>query len=623
MTSGLARGGIVMNKTIETHGEGRKTLSFHPTRVGRIKEISDTGRLCSELPMAVVALLILAVLFTSVHAQPPGGIIQYEIETVYEAALVADINPGPAHAIKILYGIAPYNQYALGFGGALYFQANDGQSGAELWRTAGNGAELVADIVPGPEGSAPHAFAVYQNALYFAATTPETGKALFRYDGTVVSLAADIEPGPNDGIIGGLTVYNGDLYFTYRPSGERIQVWRFDGISAAPVAAINQTVLEEAAFSIEAGARTFAVFDGTLFYILKGILPNRYGLWAYDGASVQKIVNLTGENDIVERAFDLGVYNDALYFGVVGQKEDGNSWERRDELWKYDGKSSPNKVAVLDDWNAYSFSQPVQFQVFENRLYFKAGCRLFRYDGLSVHNVNASLTTLPSCASQLSLYGLNQLYFTGFFNDWQSREPYFFDGTQASLIKNIMPDTAHPPGSFPTVAVQVGDRLYFFAEDVDHGRELWSVRPHHILNIYASFGLLWEDQLRWPMVESVRDLVLATYLVVEGDTPQLIARQAVRLPAEPEQLRLSVLEIDQNRYELPDAFGLLSVLFDRKTGDRLDVGVGVFGVLTNESRDVITRTATVHGHRKEFPHVMSARIQDLPRARPVREVPER
>jgi ELWxxDGT repeat protein len=545
-------------------------------------------------------------------------IIKYYFETVLNPALVADLNPGPAHAYEIPFGIANRNSWGCGFAGALYFQANDGQSGAELWRTTGAGAELVADIEPGPSGSAPHAFAVYQDSLYFAATTWETGEELFRYDGTTVSLAADIEPGPDGGKIAGLTVYKDALYFTRQAPGEKKKVWRFDGTSVVPVAAINQT--EYASFKTM--GRTFTVFDGRLFYILE---KPPYELWAYDGANAQLIANLSPENDFSSYNLGLGVYKGALYFGVVGSKPEKP--EKQDELWRYNVQAAPKKIekiATLDGGSilTQTGSQPADFQVFQGWLYFSTTIgTLYRYDGAGVPEpVSQSSPTIPTQVRNLSLYaekgGLSLLYFAASSNNVLSSEPYVFNGVEASLIKNIMPENGGVyPGSLPTRAVQVGDRLYFFAQDAEHGYELWNVRPERILKINAILVPIWEDAAAWPVAEGVRDLVLATYLVTEGQTPRLVARKAVRLPVEPEFLRFPVLEIDQSRYALPDAFGLLSVVFDRRTGEKLDVGVQVFGVSTDDARVAIQQTVAAHRDKALFQPVMAARIQVLDTAR--------
>jgi len=59
--------------------------------------------------------------------------------------------------------------------GALYFGADDGQTGLELWRTNGTpeGTVLVKDVVPGAESSGSRLLAVFADRLVFAASSPD------------------------------------------------------------------------------------------------------------------------------------------------------------------------------------------------------------------------------------------------------------------------------------------------------------------------------------------------------------------------------------------------------------------------------------------------------------------
>ena len=55
---------------------------------------------------------------------------------------------------------------------------------------------LVADIEPGPAGSDPESFTVFNNLLYFSASTIDLGREIWRYDGSAPPGAImDICPG--------------------------------------------------------------------------------------------------------------------------------------------------------------------------------------------------------------------------------------------------------------------------------------------------------------------------------------------------------------------------------------------------------------------------------------------
>jgi ELWxxDGT repeat protein len=91
--------------------------------------------------------------------------------------LVKDIRSG-LDASNYPNGSNPAN--LVGLNGVLFFTADDGVHGRELWRTNGNGdAVLIEDLVAGPGSSLPQNLFPRANALFFSATTA-TGRELWR-----------------------------------------------------------------------------------------------------------------------------------------------------------------------------------------------------------------------------------------------------------------------------------------------------------------------------------------------------------------------------------------------------------------------------------------------------------
>src|SRR6266853_1734002 len=131
---------------------------------------------------------------------------------------VKDINPSPG-AGSSPRGLTVFNN-------ALYFSASDGSTGVELWKTDGTegGTERVKDIAPGvgsiggilePLSSSPSGFTVFNNALYFSADDGVSGRELWKTDGTEggTALVKDINP-TADSSPSGLKVFGNALYFS-------------------------------------------------------------------------------------------------------------------------------------------------------------------------------------------------------------------------------------------------------------------------------------------------------------------------------------------------------------------------------------------------------------------------
>ena len=82
-------------------------------------------------------------------------------------------------------------------GTSLYFSANDGVSGVELWRTTGSAPVLVKDIEPGAGSSWPHAFVQLDSRVFFAAVTTRYGIELWKTTGNAsgTGLVRDVRSG--------------------------------------------------------------------------------------------------------------------------------------------------------------------------------------------------------------------------------------------------------------------------------------------------------------------------------------------------------------------------------------------------------------------------------------------
>jgi len=93
-------------------------------------------------------------------------------------------------------------------GGTLFFSADDGINGRELWKSDGTaaGTVMVEDINPGPatcfpSGIASGSLTAMCGTLFFSADDGTHGRELWKSDGTTAGtvLVKDINPGSGGG----------------------------------------------------------------------------------------------------------------------------------------------------------------------------------------------------------------------------------------------------------------------------------------------------------------------------------------------------------------------------------------------------------------------------------------
>src|SRR5205085_876186 len=124
-------------------------------------------------------------------------------------------------------------------GGTLYFRANDGANGYELWRSDGTaaGISLVEDILPGGGGSNLSNLTDVGGTLYFSAYDGANGTELWRSDGTAAGtlLVADLIPGSGDGSLAGLTAIGDTVFFAMTDATRGRELWDFREDTTATV----------------------------------------------------------------------------------------------------------------------------------------------------------------------------------------------------------------------------------------------------------------------------------------------------------------------------------------------------------------------------------------------------
>ena len=143
-----------------------------------------------------------------------------------------DIATSLVHKIKVFKDV---NSIIPG-GSVIYFVADDGVHGMELWKSDGTaeGTVMVKDLHEGMTGTPFQSFKNVNDILYFVADDGIHGAELWRTDGTDAGtiILKDIHAGTGDPSIRELTEFNGKLYFSADDGIHGKELWTSDGTSS-------------------------------------------------------------------------------------------------------------------------------------------------------------------------------------------------------------------------------------------------------------------------------------------------------------------------------------------------------------------------------------------------------
>jgi ELWxxDGT repeat protein len=183
----------------------------------------------------------------------------------------------------------------------------------------------VIDINPGPDPSNPTAWVQLGPKIYFGADNGADGAELYSYDGQTTSIVKDINPGAAASSPEDLVVIGGKILFT-ADDGTGRELWRSDGTDAGTqmVEDINPT---GKSFPDQLTLRTsktiyFVADDGT----------NGVELWKSNGtAKGTKMVEDINPGDADSAPAELTAFKNGLFLFTADNGTNGR------EMWRTDG----------------------------------------------------------------------------------------------------------------------------------------------------------------------------------------------------------------------------------------------------------------------------------------------
>jgi ELWxxDGT repeat protein len=307
------------------------------------------------------------------------------------AMLVKDINPGGydcSMGVCAFYSASPIQLTPVN--STLFFSADDGATGRELWKSDGTpaGTMLVKDIRPGTAGAGLAQLTNVAGTLFFIANDGANGSELWKSDGTPAgtALVKDIAAGASDANIGWLTAVGGRLFFAASDATTGSELWTSDGTPAG-------TTLVKDIFPGAADANPSELTDvsGTLFFAASDGASG-YELWKSDGTSagttLVKDIN-PGSHDSIPT--ELTNISGRLLFVA----RDGASGA---EPWISDGSAS-GTFEIQDIAPGATGSHPTKFASTSDQIYFIAN------EG----QAGRSLWSLPFTTGADPLVNLQQL----------------------------------------------------------------------------------------------------------------------------------------------------------------------------------------------------------------------
>lgn len=355
--------------------------------------------------------------------------------------------------------------------GILYFTANNGTNGVELWKSdkTETGTKMIKDINPisTSEYNGPFNFINFNGILFFTANDGINGFELWRSDGSEngTYMVKDINPSGDSRPLG-LFVFNGILYFTADDGINGVELWKSDGslVGTTMVKNINRF---NSSFDY---TNQFLTFNNHFYFMADDGL-NGFELWKSDGTEAGTVIvkNIAIGNKSSSYGLRGGILNNIIVFAA-------NDGINGTEIWKSDGTESGTSIIKNINNTAVSSLQiDTKFTVFNNQILFIAndgsnGFELWKTDGTSSGTMMVKNTNTENDYSSIKTIHIdrinNKILFFVNYKLWSS------DGTEQGTI--VLPNVTKSNISGKEESfVTTPFGTFFTGQNERNGNELW------------------------------------------------------------------------------------------------------------------------------------------------------